>query len=122
MNTWGQKLKLSIFGESHGPGIGMVVDGLPPGEDISMEDVQTEMARRAPGSGPLVTGRREKDEVNILSGLMDGRTTGAPVCGLIANADARSGDYSRVRPCVEGAPGGGGTPCRGLARGGALLE
>lgn len=96
MNTWGQKLKLSIFGESHGPGLGIVVDGLPSGENISLEEVQTEMARRAPGNSPLTTSRREKDEVSILSGLMDGRTTGAPVCGLIFNSDARSGDYARV--------------------------
>lgn len=96
MNTWGQKLKLSIFGESHGPGIGLVVDGLPSGEDICLEKLQTEMARRAPGSSPLTTGRREKDEVQIFSGLMDGRTTGAPVCGLIMNSDAKSGDYNRL--------------------------
>lgn len=96
MNTWGLKLKLSIFGESHGPGIGLVIDGLPAGENISQEELQAEMARRAPGGGPLATARREKDEVNIYSGLMSGRTTGAPLCGLILNSDARSADYDRL--------------------------
>ena len=96
MNTWGQKLRLSIFGESHGPAIGMVVDGLPGGEEVCLDELGAEMARRAPGGGPLVTARREKDEVSILSGLLNGRTTGAPVCGVIANSDARSGDYDRV--------------------------
>lgn len=99
MNTWGHILKLSIFGESHGQAIGIMVDGLPPGENICLKQIQTEMQRRAPGLDSLATARREADEVNIVSGIMNGRTTGAPICGLITNSDTRSGDYSStLRP------------------------
>jgi chorismate synthase len=99
MNTWGRALRLSIFGESHGAAIGMIVDGLPAGEAVDAEALAREMARRAPGQGAFSTARREADAVDILSGLKDGRTTGAPICGLIRNTDARSGDYDgRLRP------------------------
>lgn len=98
-NQWGTALRLSIFGESHGPGIGIVIDGLPPGEAIDLEAVSREMARRAPGKSDLATPRRERDEVEVVSGLLEGRTTGFPVCGLIRNGDTRSRDYdSRLRP------------------------
>jgi chorismate synthase len=93
MNTWGRGIRLSIFGESHGAAIGMIVDGLPAGELLDAEALRREMARRAPGSDPFSTARRETDAVEILSGLKDGVTTGAPICGLIRNGDARSGDY-----------------------------
>ncbi|MDR1572478.1 MAG: chorismate synthase [Clostridiales Family XIII bacterium] len=99
MNVWGNSLKLSIFGESHGEAVGVVVDGLPPGEIVDMGLVARQMARRAPGRNPLSTARREDDAAEALSGLKDGRTTGAPVCGLIRNRDARPGDYdARLRP------------------------
>lgn len=98
-NQWGVALRLSIFGESHGRGIGMVVDGLPAGEKVDMEGVQREMARRAPGTSELSTARREPDRVEIISGLLEGHTTGAPLCGLIENRDARSSDYdTKIRP------------------------
>ncbi len=98
MNVFGENLKISIFGESHGAGIGVVVDGLPVGEAIDMEAVEREMARRAPGNSPMATARREPDKVEILSGLFEGRTTGAPICGVILNTDTRSKDYRPELP------------------------
>jgi chorismate synthase len=96
-NTWGRNLRLSIFGESHGNGIGIVIDGLPPGFSVDLDEVGRQMARRAPG-GILSTPRQEKDTVEILSGLFNGKTTGAPLCGLIRNKDTRSGDYDNSMP------------------------
>jgi chorismate synthase len=99
MNVWGNKLRLSIFGESHGLAIGVVVDGLPAGEAIDRSDISRDMLRRAPGRDAVATARREPDEAEILSGLLDGRTTGFPVCGVIRNSDARSRDYgTKLRP------------------------
>ena len=99
MNTWGHNLRLSIFGESHGRSIGITVDGLPPGEEIDTEQIRRDMLRRAPGRDALSTARAEKDEVEIISGIYNGRTTGFPVCGIISNGDARSGDYgTALRP------------------------
>ncbi|MDR3279709.1 MAG: chorismate synthase [Synergistaceae bacterium] len=96
MNVWGNRLKLSIFGESHGPAVGVVVDGLPAGEAVDMAEVAREMGRRAPGRSDISTARRETDNVEIVSGLRDGVATGFPICGLIRNRDARSGDYGSV--------------------------
>ncbi len=93
MNTYGTCLKVTIFGESHGPGIGAVVDGLPAGEEIDLEAVRVQMRRRAPGASDLTTHRSETDDPVILSGLYAGRTTGAPVAAVIQNRDARSSDY-----------------------------
>ena len=98
-NVWGKKLKLSIFGESHGSAIGVVVGGLPPGEAIDFAEIDREMLRRAPGRDAFSTARQESDKVEILSGLYQGKTTGAPLCGLIRNTDARSREYdSKLRP------------------------
>jgi chorismate synthase len=98
-NTWGERLRLSIFGESHGKAIGIIIDGLPQGEAVDPVQIAAEMRRRAPGNSALSTARREEDSVELLSGLMDGFTTGAPVCGMIANTDARSRDYgTKLRP------------------------
>jgi chorismate synthase len=96
MNTWGHSVRLSIFGESHGRAVGIVIDGLPPGEPLDMEEASREMKRRAPGRDEFSTARREADEVEVLGGLLDGRTTGAPLCGVIFNSDARSGDYGAL--------------------------
>ena len=93
MNTWGRNFRITIFGESHGPAVGAVIDGLPPGFAPDMDEVAREMARRAPG-GELSTARKEADAPEILSGYFNGRTTGAPLCAIIRNADARSGDYA----------------------------
>lgn len=99
MNTWGNALRLSIFGESHGEAIGMLVDGIPPGEAVDLEAVAVEMARRAPGKQTVSTARKEPDQVKILSGMRDGVTTGFPISGMIVNTNTRSGDYdSKLRP------------------------
>jgi chorismate synthase len=98
--NWGDRLKLSLFGESHGPAIGVVVDGLPPGFVPDWEGVRADMARRAPGRGALTSPRRESDEWEVLSGLYEGAATGAPLCAVIRNTDTRSSDYDRgvMRP------------------------
>ena len=99
MNTWGERIKLSIFGESHGPAIGIVIDGLPAGLVIDDEYISRMMARRAPGRDELSTPRKEADEPRIISGLVDGVTTGAPLCCVIGNTDVRPGDYdTALRP------------------------
>ena len=95
--TLGEKIKLTIFGESHGPGIGCVIDGLPPGFAIDLDAVKKEMQRRAPGKSPLATARNEKDAFIIESGFFEGRTTGTPLCVLIPNSDQHSGDYSKLK-------------------------
>lgn len=96
-NVWGKRIKLSIFGESHGAGIGIVMGNLPPGQRIDLEEAARHMQRRAPG-GALATKRREKDQVEIISGLFEGKTSGAPLCGLIRNTDMRSQDYNPALP------------------------
>ncbi|MCL2462761.1 MAG: chorismate synthase [Defluviitaleaceae bacterium] len=93
MDTWGRNFRLTIFGESHGPAIGVVIDGLPPGFAPDMDEVAREMGRRAPG-GELSTARKEADAPEILSGFFNGKTTGAALCAIIRNSDARSGDYT----------------------------
>ena len=100
MNTWGSKIKVSIFGESHGGGIGAVIDGIPAGMTIDTEFIKSEMQRRAPGQNNLSTPRKEADEVEIFSGVFDGKTTGTPICGIIRNTNTRSKDYNKnlLRP------------------------
>lgn len=100
MNTWGENLKISIFGESHGGGIGIIIDGLPSGIKPDLDFVNSRMNRRRPGKNKMSTPRNEKDEVEILSGLFNGRTTGTPLCGIIRNSDTHSSDYtpSILRP------------------------
>lgn len=95
-NIYGHSLKVSIFGESHGNGIGIVLDGLEPGLVIDMEEVRRQMARRAPGQ-KLGTPRREADQVEILSGIRDNTTCGTPICGVIYNQNTRSQDYERTK-------------------------
>lgn len=95
----GSAVRISLFGESHGPAIGVVVDGLPAGEPISEEYIARQLARRAPGQDPTATRRKEPDICQIQSGLKDGCTTGAPLCALIQNQDTRSGDYGNIALC-----------------------
>lgn len=95
--SWGNTLQLTIFGESHGTAIGAVLEGLPAGEPIETDRVLIQMARRAPGRDLSSTPRREKDEPKILSGMLNGRTTGAPLCAVIANTNAHSADYNELR-------------------------
>jgi len=97
-SIWGRNLRLSIFGESHGGGIGIVIDGLPAGFGIDMTEIKRHMARRSPGGGILSTKRKEDDEVEILSGMLEEVTTGAPLCGIIRNTDTRSKDYTKNLP------------------------
>lgn len=98
---WGNKFKLSIFGESHGKGIGITIDGLPSGFPIDMEKVNFHMGRRAPGKSPLSTARSEGDNVEILSGFFEGKTTGTPLCGIIRNKDNHSKDYSLLKKVMR---------------------
>ena len=95
-SIWGKNIHVSIFGESHGHSIGVVIDGFPAGQLLNMDRLATEMARRKPGTGKHTTTRSEADRVEILSGVYQGRTTGAPLCGIIRNTDTKSGDYSEL--------------------------
>ncbi len=96
-NTIGTLFTLTSFGESHGPAIGGIVDGCPPGLEISSEDLQLDLDRRKPGTSRHVTQRKEDDLVEILSGVFEGKTTGAPIGLLIRNTDQRSQDYSKIK-------------------------
>ena len=91
-------MRYTIFGESHGPAIGVVLEGLPSGLLLDMEAVEREMDRRAPGKNLMSTSRKEADQVQILSGLFEGRTCGTPLCAVIANTDTRSKDYQNDMP------------------------
>lgn len=95
-NTIGTLFTLTSFGESHGPAIGGVVDGCPPGLELSAADIQVELDRRKPGTSRHVTQRKESDTVEILSGVFEGKTTGAPIGLLIRNEDQRSKDYGNI--------------------------
>ena len=95
-STLGLLFCVTNFGESHGPAIGCVVDGCPPGMELSAADIQPELDRRRPGTSRHVTQRQEADQVEILSGVYEGRTTGTPICLLIRNTDQRSKDYGNL--------------------------
>ena len=95
-NTFGRVFRFSTWGESHGPAIGAVVDGCPPGLPLSEADIQPFLDKRKPGTSKFTTQRREPDEVRILSGIFEGRTTGTPISLMIENTDQRSKDYSDV--------------------------
>jgi chorismate synthase len=95
-NTYGRLFTLTTFGESHGKALGAIVDGCPPGIEISEEDLQIDLDRRKPGTSKHTTQRREADQVKILSGVFEGRTTGTPIGLLIENTDQRSKDYSNI--------------------------
>src|SRR5690606_30512054 len=95
-NTLGTLFRVTNFGESHGPDIGAVIDGCPPGMALSESDIHAELDRRRPGTSRHVTQRREPDTVEILPGVFEELTTGAPIGLLICNTDARSKDYSNI--------------------------
>ena len=95
-NTLGKLFCVTTFGESHGPAIGCVIDGCPPGLALSQSDIQPDLDRRRPGTSRHVTQRQEADQVEILSGVFEGRTTGTPIALLIRNEDARSKDYGNI--------------------------
>lgn len=96
-SSYGKLLKISTFGESHGPAIGGVIDGFPAGFEIDMDFVQEELDRRKPGQSKIVTQRKESDKVQFLSGIFEGKTTGAPIGFLIPNEDAKSKDYEHIK-------------------------
>ena len=95
-STFGHLFTVTNFGESHGPAIGCVIDGCPPGMELSEADIQPELDRRRPGTSRHVTQRNEPDAVEILSGVYEGKTTGTPICLLIKNTDQRSKDYGNI--------------------------
>ena len=95
-SVFGNKIRVSIFGQSHGEKIGCVVDGLPAGEEVDLEELRRFLSRRAPGQKGT-TPRRETDQPHIVSGLLNGKTCGAPLCVLMDNADTHSGDYDELK-------------------------
>ena len=96
-NSFGEMFKVSTFGESHGPALGCVIDGCPPGLEISVEEIQAELDRRKPGTSKFATQRRESDSVKILSGVFEGRTTGTSIGLVVDNENQRSKDYSEIK-------------------------
>ena len=97
MNTIGSLFRLTSFGESHGAGIGGIIDGMPSGIEVDMDFIQSELARRKPGQSHLTTARKEADEVELLSGIFEGRTTGTPIGFLVRNTNQHSQDYEEMR-------------------------
>jgi len=96
-NSFGTMFRVTTFGESHGPAVGVVIDGCPPRLPITVEEIQRELDRRRPGQSAITTQRRESDTVEILSGVHDGVTLGTPISLLVRNSDQRSGDYDEMR-------------------------
>src|SRR5210317_549307 len=96
-NSFGHVLRISTFGESHGPAVGCLIDGCPPGLEITATEIREEVLRRATGKSRHTSQRREKEDVQILSGVFEGRTTGTPIALLIENTDARSKDYENIK-------------------------
>lgn len=98
-SIYGKNLQISIFGQSHGPAIGMCLDGIPAGLPVDAEKLQRFLARRAPGQEEYATPRKEKDTPEFLGGIVDGYTCGAPIAAIIHNENTRSGDYSNLKNC-----------------------
>ncbi|QHT68871.1 chorismate synthase [Rhodocytophaga rosea] len=96
MNTYGKQFRITTFGESHGAGIGVVIDGCPAGLHLDLDFIQHELDRRKPGQSKITTQRKEKDEFQILSGIFEGKTTGTPLTLMIWNEDAKSKDYAHI--------------------------
>lgn len=95
-NSLGNLFRITTFGESHGPSMGVIIDGCPAGIEIDEKFIQSELDRRRPGQSKITTGRKEKDELEILSGIFEGKTTGVPIAIMIKNKDIRSQDYSHI--------------------------
>lgn len=96
-NTFGQLFRVTSFGESHGGGVGCVIDGCPPGLEITQEDIQKDLDRRKPGQSQITSARKETDRIHLLSGVFEGRTTGTPILLLAYNTDHRPGDYEELK-------------------------
>lgn len=107
-SVMGERIKLTIFGESHGPSIGVVIDGLPAGAELDLEEIRREMKRRAPGQSKLATPRKEADAFIMESGFFEGKTTGMALCARIPNTNAHSKDYSKLKSVMR--PGHGDYP------------
>ncbi len=97
MNTFGNIFRLTTFGESHGPGVGGVIDGMPAGIEVDLDFLQAELNRRRPGQSALTTPRKEADRVELLSGIFEGKTTGCPIGFLVRNENQHSNDYDNLR-------------------------
>src|SRR5213595_2521706 len=95
-NTFGQLFRVTTFGESHGGGVGAIIDGCPPNIDLSEAEIQRELDRRRPGQSKITTQRKEEDQCEILSGIFEGKTLGTPIAVLVRNKDARPEDYSEI--------------------------
>ncbi len=96
-NSFGTAFRITTFGESHGPALGVVIDGCPPGLQINARDIQAELDRRAPGKSKYTTTRKEPDKAQILSGIHEGITLGSPICIMLTNRDARPDDYKKLK-------------------------
>jgi chorismate synthase len=96
-NSFGSAFRITTFGESHGPGVGVIIDGCPPRLPVAVEEIQRELERRRPGQSAITTQRREADQVSILSGMHEGLTLGTPLAMLVHNQDMRSGDYDEMK-------------------------
>jgi len=96
-NTFGKLFTVTTFGESHGPALGCIIDGCPPGLELSEADIQPDLDRRRPGQSKFVTQRKEPDQVKILSGVFEGKTTGTPIGMIVENVDQKSKDYSNIK-------------------------
>ena len=96
-SIFGNYFRVSTFGESHGKAVGCVVDGCPAGLEFDLDFVQSEMARRKPGQSEFTTARKEGDEIEVLSGVFEGKTTGTPIMMIVFNKDQRSRDYSQIK-------------------------
>jgi chorismate synthase len=95
-SQFGQIFQISTFGESHGTGLGVIVDGMPAGIDLDMDSIQADLDRRRPGTSKWVSQRKETDQIQILSGVANGKTLGSPIALVVMNQDARSKDYSSI--------------------------
>ncbi len=96
-SSFGKLFTITTFGESHGAAVGVVIDGVPPGYDISIEAIQYDLDRRRPGQSKVTSQRKESDKIHVLSGLFEGKSTGSPMCLLAHNEDARSRDYEALK-------------------------
>lgn len=100
-STWGNNIKISVFGESHSEAIGVVIDGLEAGIELDLDEISFEMGRRAPGKNAMSTSRNESDAPEIISGFFNGKTTGTPLCAVIKNQNTRSQDYERTKNLIR---------------------
>ena len=100
-STWGNSVKISIFGESHGKAIGVVIDGLPPGEEIDFNKIYHQLKRRSPGNNSISSKRNEADVPEFLSGILENHTTGTPLCAIIKNTDTQRSDYKNIESILR---------------------